>query len=117
MKVLESGLFAATLVLVPALGWVLGRALGRRDWRIGSVIAAGVLAAAVPNGARFALLAASTTAPYFESLTGEIFYVAPQHFEVGLFFVTLGVFMTMLGWTATPVAQPPPPDANRAGRT
>ena len=117
MKVLESGLFAATLVLVPALGWVLGRALGRRDWRIGPVIAMGVLAAAIPNLARFALLAATIGAPYWESLGGEIFYVGLLHYEVGLFFVTLGVFMTMLGWTATPVAQPPPQDANRAGRT
>jgi hypothetical protein len=103
MRALDTALFALTLVVVPGLAWLTGRAMGRRDWTIGPVIVASGLVALLPHLARLLALAA---------FDGRAFDVAVfAHFrraadapEIGFFFLALGVFMTMLGWTSTPVA-------------
>ena len=105
MKFLDTGLFAATLVLVPALAWLAGRALGRRDWRIAGVVASGCCVALVPHVLRVLVQAAAGTQPFWQALQQQVARSLDNP-EVGLFFVTLGVFMTMLGWTATPVVLP-----------
>ena len=102
MKPLETATFAATLLLVPALAWWTGRAMGRRDMAIAGVIIAGSSMALIPHLARVAILAAYGARPFAD----EFLYQLSRTFdapEVGLFFVTFGVFMAMLGWTATPV--------------
>ena len=114
MKVLDTGLFAATLVLVPALAWLIGRALGRRDWQIASVLVTGCFVALIPHALRVVVQAAAGNQPFWDALPDQAARTLDNP-EVGLFFVTLGVFMTMLGWTATPVAQPRPHNGNGAG--
>ena len=104
MKGLETALFAASLLLVPALAWTVGRVIGRRDWRIASVVAMGCVVAFVPHLLRIALLARLDTRPFSDALLyqgGRAFANA----EVGMFFTAFSVFMTMLGWTATPALQ------------
>ena len=102
MKALETALFAATLLLVPGLAWVAGRAMGRRDMRITNVVIAGCFAALAPYLARLAALASLDTRPFADAFMFQVSRTLDNS-EVGLFFVTFGVFMTMLGWTATPV--------------
>ena len=106
MRAWETGLFALTLLGVPALGWYAGRVMGRRDWRILAVVIASTFVALVPNLLRLGTLAA---------LDGRNFDVAAiaqgrralDASEVGFFFLALAVFMTILGWTSTPVAARP----------
>ncbi len=102
MKGLETALFGLTLLLVPLLAWLAGRMLGRRDGRIGSVVVVGALAALLPYLARLALVASADVRPFGDAFTFQM----SRSFgftEVGLFFASFGIFMTMLGWTATPV--------------
>ena len=102
MKGLETTLFALTLFFVPAFAWALGRFLGRRDVSIVPVLVAGGFAALLPHLGRFAVLASLDPRPFADALLAQVnrSFDSP---EIGLFFVTFGVFMTMLGWTATPV--------------
>ncbi len=104
MKLLETALFALALVLVPWLGWLAGRAMGRRDWRIGGVLCGAVLVAALPNVARMAVLAAFEGSPFLAAFAGRLVRTGTEHLEIGLFFVALAAFVTMIGWTSTPVA-------------
>ncbi len=102
MKAYETTLFAATLLIVPALAWLVGGVMGRRDMRIGSVIIAGGLMALVPHLGRLALLTLFDARPFADAFLYQLSRTR-ENPEVGLFFAALGVFMTMLGWTATPV--------------
>ena len=68
---------------------------------ITSVIIAGGLAALLPYLARLAALASLDTRPFADAFLFQASRTLDNP-EVGLFFVTFGVFMTMLGWTATP---------------
>ena len=105
MKGFETALFGLTLLLVPLLAWLAGRTLGRRDGRIASVVMIGALVALIPHAARLALLASYDTRPFADALTYQVGRTL-DFTEVGLFFTSFGVFMTMLGWTATPVLKP-----------
>ncbi len=102
MKALETALFGATLLLVPLLAWLAGRAIGRRNWRIGSVIVVGCLMALLPHAARLGILAANDPRPFIDALVYQIGRTM-DFTAVGWFFAAFGIFMTMLGWTATPV--------------
>ena len=106
MKALDTVLFATTLLVVPALGWLAGRAMGRRDWSIVSVVVVSGLVALLPNLARLLVLAAFDGRAF-----GGVLLVLLQRAgaaaEIGFFFLALSVFMTMLGWTSTPVASRP----------
>ena len=102
MKGLETALFGLTVLLVPLLAWLAGRALGRRDWRIGSVVAMGWLMALIPHAARLALIASTDQRPFADALLYQT-RRAFESAEIGYFFAAFGVFMAMLGWTATPV--------------
>lgn len=110
MKPMETWLFAATLLLVPAQAWLTGRAIGRRNWRIPFVVLFGCVAAMVPYMARVALQAAIEPQSFAVALQRQVTRTLDNP-EAGLFIVTLGVFVTMLGWTATPaiVMTPSPP--------
>ena len=103
MKAYETVLFGLTLIAVPALAWTAGRAMGRRDWRISFVVAMACLSAALPHALRFAVLAGADGRPFADALDAQL-RRASDNVEVGLFFVALSVFVTMLGWTSTPVA-------------
>ncbi len=95
-------MFALNLLLVPALAWLVGRAMGRRDMRIGSVIAAGCMVTVLAHAARLAVLAGLGT----QSFADEYLRVLTKSLEapeVGLFLLAFGVFLAMLGWTATPI--------------
>lgn len=102
MKALDTSLFAATLIVVPALAWVVGRFMGRRDFGIGSVIIAATLVALLPHLARLAILAEADTRPFREAALFQLTRTT-QNPEVGLFFLAFAVFLTMVGWTSTPV--------------
>jgi hypothetical protein len=102
MKALDTFLFAATLVIVPALAWLVGRFMGRRDFSIVSVIVAGVAVALMPHLARLAILADMDARPFEEAAVFQLGRTL-QNSEVGLFFVAFAIFMTMIGWTSTPV--------------
>ncbi len=102
MKALDTFLFAATLIVVPALAWLVGRFLGRRDFGIASVIIAAALVALLPHVARLAILAETDTRPFPEAALFQ-FGRTLQNPEVGLFFLAFAIFMTMVGWTSTPV--------------
>ena len=101
MRGLEPGLFLLALLAVPALGWSIGRAMGRRDVRIGFVLVGGCLAALIPNLIRIAVIANAAPPDFATAFIQQVTRTLDSP-EVGLFFVALGVFMTMLGWTATP---------------
>jgi hypothetical protein len=103
MKALETVLFALSLIGVPALGWIAGRAMGRRDWRILAVVVASVFVALIPNLLRLAILATADgrSVDVAAQMQARRALDAP---EVAFFFLALGVFMTILGWTSTPVA-------------
>jgi hypothetical protein len=104
VKALETGLFALSLLTVPALAWICGRAMGRRDWPILAVIATGGLVTLLPHVSRLLILAVIDARPYATAL-GDMTWRAIAAPEVGFFFLALGVFMTLLGWTSTPVAR------------
>jgi hypothetical protein len=106
VKALDTTLFATTLLLVPALGWWAGRAMGRRNWGILAVLLASILVALMPNLARLSTLALVDGRPLTE-FGATLIQRAAATSEIGLFFLALSVFMTMLGWTSTPVATRP----------
>jgi hypothetical protein len=108
MKAFETGLFAATLLLVPLLAWLAGRAIGRRNWRIGSVIVVGCLMALAPHAARLAILASYDPRSFTDAFVNQISRAA-DFSSVGWFFAAFGIFMAMLGWTATPARRPAEP--------
>ncbi len=103
MKALETWLFALSLLTVPALAWICGRAMGRRDWPIMAVIPASGLLTLFPHLSRFLILVVIDGRPLPISLA-DVLQRAVAAPEIGFFFLALGVFMTMLGWTSTPVA-------------
>ncbi len=103
MKALDTTLFALTLVVVPGLAWLTGRAMGRRDWTIGPVLLVSGLVTLLPHLARLLILTAADTRP-FPDVAIALVQRAAASLEIGFFFLALGVFMTMLGWTSTPVA-------------
>jgi succinate dehydrogenase/fumarate reductase cytochrome b subunit len=103
MKALETWLFALSLLTVPALAWICGRAMGRRDWPILAVIPASCLVTLFPHLSRLVILAVADGRPLPTALT-DLLQRATAAPEIGFFFLALGVFMTMLGWTSTPVA-------------
>jgi hypothetical protein len=104
MKALETSLFALSLLTVPALAWICGRAMGRRDWPIMAVIVASGLVTLFPHVSRLLILAVLDGRPYGIALS-DLVWRALAAPEIGFFFLTLGVFMTLLGWTSTPVAR------------
>jgi hypothetical protein len=106
MKSIETPLFALTLLVVPLLAWIAGRAMGRRDWRIAPVIVMSMLVALLPNLARLLTLALIDGRPFGEA-TAALIQRALGSAEIGFFFAALSVFMTMLGWTSTPVVSRP----------
>jgi hypothetical protein len=106
VKALDTVLFAATLLLVPALGWWSGRVMGRRDWGIMPVVVISALVALIPNLARLLALALADGRP-FSDIGVTLLQRAFSSAEIGFFFLALSVFMTMLGWTSTPVASRP----------
>jgi hypothetical protein len=103
MKALETSLFALSLLTVPALAWICGRAMGRRDWPITAVIPASCLLTLFPHLSRLLILAVIDGRPFATALA-DLLQRAMAAPEIGFFFLALGVFMTMLGWTSTPVA-------------
>ena len=105
MKALDTTFFALALFAVPALGWFAGRAMGRRDWPVGRVLVAGCAITATLYGLKLAILALAGAQPFWDALQRQVLRSFDNP-EAGMFLVTLGVFMTMLGWTATPVAGP-----------
>ena len=107
MKSLETALFAAALVAVPVLAWFTGRAMGRRDRPVGHVLLAGFAVTAFLYALRVVAVAAADGHRFWDALQ-RLALQSLDNPEVGMFLVTLGVFMTMLGWTATPVAAPRP---------
>ncbi len=106
MKALETGLFALTLVLVPTLGWLVGRAMGRRNWSIAAVVAGSGLVALVPHLFRLVVLAAMDGRAFGDAVL-QLAERAAAATEVGFFFLALSVFVTMLGWTSTPATTRP----------
>lgn len=106
MKALDTVLFAVTLLAVPALAWLTGRAMGRRDWTIVPVVAVSALVAVVPNLIRLVALA-TVDGRAFGDVLMLLVQRAAAASEIGFFFLALSVFMTMLGWTSTPVASRP----------
>ena len=111
MKTFATALFAAALLAVPALAWFTGRALGRRDRPVSRVIWAGCAVAALIYALRLAALAAIDGRPFWDAARRQVLDSLDNP-EVGMFLVTLGVFVTMLGWTATPVSPPHPTAGN-----
>ena len=103
MKAFETTLFAFTLLTVPALAWVAGRAMGKRDWPIAAVVVASCFVTLIPHAIRYLVLASADPRPFGDAMQAFV-RRAFDNPEVGLFFLALGVFMTMLGWTSTPVA-------------
>jgi hypothetical protein len=87
---------------VPGLAWISGRCMGRRDWRIGAVLLVSVPVVVVPHLVRLAVLVAMDGRD-IETAGASYLSRAFEAPEVGLFFLALGVFVTMLGWTSTPV--------------
>jgi hypothetical protein len=104
VKALETALFGLSLLTVPALAWICGRAMGRRDWPILAVIAASGLLTLFPHLSRLFILAVLDERPAAVAL-GDLLQRALAAPEIGFFFLALGVFMTVLGWTSTPVAK------------
>ena len=102
MKALDTTLFAVALLLVPILGWLTGRAMGRRDWSIVPVVVVSGIVALLPNLARLMVLAAVDGRAFGDVLL-QLVQRAAASSEIGLFFLALSVFLTMLGWTSTPV--------------
>jgi hypothetical protein len=103
MKAWETILFALALIGVPALAWFAGRAMGRRDWRIQAVIVTSVFVTLIPNLLRLIVLAMADTRGFDVAAPAQM-YRALDTPEVAFFFLALGGFMTILGWTSTPVA-------------
>jgi hypothetical protein len=103
MRALDTTLFALTLVVVPGLAWLTGRAMGRRDWTIAPVLVMSGLVTLLPHLVRLLVLAAFDGRNFDVALFAH-FRRAAEALEIGFFFLALGVFMTMLGWTSTPVA-------------
>ncbi len=100
------------LVLVPLYGWWLGRFAGRRDWAIGAVLSVGVVnvvlvQAAILSG--LSVLEGQTSAIGKDvlSLLTRRGYEAFANPEFPVFLFVLGMFITMLGWSATPVKKAP----------
>ena len=96
------------LIVVPLVAWLLGRIGGRRDWRIGMLMIANVIAVAAVQAAILAgqCLVESTTSAVgksfgvlFERRLSEV--IASPEFPAFLF--VLGAFIAMLAWSATPV--------------
>lgn len=96
------------LVLVPFYAWLLGRFVGRRDWRIGGVLVAGIVLVAL---VQIAILAGQCLIEGQTSAVGSSFsylfwrraYEVALSPEFSVFLVVFGTFVTMLGWSATPV--------------
>jgi hypothetical protein len=96
------------LLLVPLYGWLFGRFAGRRDWRIGGVLAFGLVLVAL---VQLAILAGQCVIEGQTSAVGKSFafllerrgYEALFNPEFPVFLFVLGTFVTMLGWSATPV--------------
>jgi hypothetical protein len=96
------------LLLVPYYGWLLGRFAGRRDWRIAGVLALGLVLVTV---LQVAVLAGQCIIEGQTSAVGNSFafllqrrgYEALVNPEFPVFVFILGTFVTMLGWSATPV--------------
>ncbi len=95
------------LLLVPLYGWLLGRFVGRRDWRIGGVLVLGLVLVA---GVQLAILAGQSLIEAQTSAVGKTVlflferrgYEAIANPEFPVFLVVFGTFVTMLGWSATP---------------
>jgi hypothetical protein len=96
------------LVLVPLYCWLLGRFAGRRDWRIGAVLALGLVIVML---AQVGILAGQCVIEAQTSAVGKDFLFLLQRRgaealanpEFPVFLFVLGTFVTMLGWSATPV--------------
>ncbi len=96
------------LLLVPLYGWLLGRFAGRRDWRIGGVLVLGLVLVAL---VQVAILAGQCLIEGQTSAIGKSFMFllerrgmeALVNPEFPVFLFVLGTFVTMLGWSATPV--------------
>ena len=96
------------LILVPLYAWLLGRSAGRRDWRIGIVLTLGLVLVAL---VQVAILAGQCVIEGQTAGAGKdfLFLMTRRGFEVlanpefPVFLLILGVFMGLLGWSATPV--------------
>ncbi|MBV1693777.1 MAG: hypothetical protein KGP27_04875 [Hyphomicrobiales bacterium] len=105
MKILDPLLVAATLALVPALAWLFGRFAGRRNWPVTGTIVLGIAAAVL------AALAKHTVISMAEVPAADVDVVLARRLaeiaaapEFYAFLMVLGAFMSMLAWSATPVA-------------
>ncbi len=109
MKGLETVLFAFALILVPASGWLVGRAAGRRDWPIGPVVAAGLATTLGLQALRVGLLLLAEVIIDLAPRRGLSEMAMARLFEAVtqpglLFFLTVfGMFMMLLGWASVPV--------------
>jgi hypothetical protein len=103
MKLIDIGLFTATLILLPFFAWICGRAMGRRDWPIWRVIVLGGAVALALFGLRLGIEALLRPPPLLDAVWALVAR-STDNDEVGFFFVALAIFMAMIGWTSTPVS-------------
>lgn len=105
MKILDPLLIAATLALVPALAWLFGRFAGRRNWPVTGTLVLGVAAAVIASLAKHTMMSVAEVpaAPFEVVLSRRLAEVAAAP-EFYAFLIVLGTFMSMLAWSATPVA-------------
>jgi hypothetical protein len=96
------------LLLVPLFGWMFGRFMGRRDWRIGPMLIAGfglVLAFQLGILAVQCVVEGQSgpaASRSFGFLMERRFWEALGSPEFPVFLFIFGVFITMLGWSSTP---------------
>lgn len=101
------------LIMVPLIAWWLGRMSGRRDWRIGTLMAANIVAViavqlAVLTGQCLIEGATSAVGKSFAFLFERRLYEVLANPEFPAFLFILGAFIAMLSWSSTPVKKAAP---------
>lgn len=111
MRAFDVSGIAAALVLAPACAWLFGRFAGRRDWNIITLLALGLVLGIVLQTGILAvhcwLEALSPTAARltFVDLFARRALEAMANPEFSVFLLIFGVFVAMLGWSATPAVR------------
>jgi drug/metabolite transporter (DMT)-like permease len=106
MRAFDIGGIALALVLVPLVAWASGRVMGRRNWPIGAVLGvAGLfclgLQCAIITG-RAVMEWTVATLP-LEALIERRGAETLSNPEFSIFLLVFAAFVTMLGWSATPI--------------
>lgn len=106
MRAFDVGGVAAALLIVPIVAWISGRVMGRRNWPIGTVLGVATLFCLGLQCALItmrALIDWTITNLALESLIERRGLEALANPEFPVFLIVYAAFVTMLGWSATPI--------------